>query len=55
MIESNFLAGAKAALGDLLEGEELLELGVSGGWGNRLIVAEELPGGDRFEVEFLFH
>lgn len=55
MIESNFLAGAKAALGDLLEGEELLELGVSGGWGNRLVIAEELPCWNGFDTQPPFH
>ena len=54
MLEWNLVIRAEAALRDLFGREEVANLSVGGGRWAGLVVAEQLPVGDVFEVELSF-
>ena len=54
MSEWNLVRWTEAALQDSFSGEELADFGVGGGQWTGLVVAEQLPVGNIFEMELAF-
>ena len=51
MLKWNLVIGTEATLRNIFGGKELADLSVGGGRGTSLVVAEQLPVGDVFEME----